>query len=139
MVYIFFLFDAVKPPVNSPGWFTCFKNNVQHTALIGDKRLPETLFFLSVCVKETNFCLFSLIPLSLPVSVSDTLFGFVPNYQSAVSPDFLLVALVLKTGCRLGDVCMYVYFFFLQYYHSSKPYEPQHCTGVPQIRTQMQR
>ena len=106
MVYIFFLFDTVKPLVNSQGWFICFKNSEQHAVLIGDKRLPETLFFL--CVWWNQLLPLQLNPLLLPVSVSDTLFGFMPKHQSAATPpDFLLMALIFKTGCRLGEGCVF--------------------------------
>lgn len=105
MVYIFFLFDTVKPPVNSQHWFICFKNNKQHTAPVGDKRLPVTLFSLCVCVWN-QLLLLQLNPLSLLVSASDTLFGFMPKRQSAVPPDFLLMAFILKAGCRFEDACI---------------------------------
>lgn len=66
MVYIFFLFATVKPPVNSPGWFTCSENNVRHTALIGDERLQERLF---VSVKPTSASSARPPPLSVPSRV----------------------------------------------------------------------
>ena len=105
MVYIFFLFATVKPPVNSPGWFTCLENNVRHTALIEDEWLQERLF---VSVKPTSASS-AWSPPPRPFSASDTLFGLEPKCRSAASPDFLLMALVRTTVCIFrGCVCVCV-------------------------------
>lgn len=109
MVHIFFLFATVKPPVNSWGWFTFFKNNVQHIALIGDKQLPESF---GVCVRVSVWRRNQLLPLNPPVpphSAFDTLFGCMPKYQSAGSLESMLMVLVFRTDWTFDDVGTYTF------------------------------
>lgn len=104
MVYIVVLFDTVKPLVNSPGCFVSLKSS--STLCLLETSDYKGHVIPSVSVIGNQLLPPQLNPLSLLVSVFDTLFGFMPKCRSAASPDVLLTALTPKKGCRFGG-CIY--------------------------------
>lgn len=106
MVYIFFLLDTIKSPVNSSGWFICFKNNKNQAARVIKRHFFFFLLFSSfcVCVWKEQLLPLQFNPLVLPLSVFDTLFGFMPERPSAVSRLFAY-GIHIEVGLQIWDVC----------------------------------